>query len=65
MIDRYKSLQVCIASKHGKEQVIARLLFYALGRSTIVRTSNLSTTQFAGFVRERLSSSWITCRVSR
>ena len=30
MIDRYKSLQVCIASKHGKEQVIARSLLLCI-----------------------------------
>lgn len=34
MSDRYKSQPVCIATKHGKEGVIARPLLHALGLNT-------------------------------
>ena len=36
MSDRYKSQLVCIATKHGKERVIARPLLHALGLNAIV-----------------------------
>ncbi len=67
MIDRYKSQLVCIATKHGKEKVIARPLVYALGLDSVVPpeldTDSLGT--FSGEVERKGTMSEVCLHKAR
>lgn len=67
MIDHYKSQTLCIATKHGKEKVIARPLFHALGLNSVVPpeldTDSLGT--FSGEVKRKGTMSEVCIQKAR